>query len=89
MQAILYADGSKLETHYSPAKMKRGAVCNDEPRPDRHGVMRSSITAPDAGWVTNNGKNATIPARQPDPVAHFIGYLVAASAEHIDACAGR
>jgi hypothetical protein len=55
---ILYADGSKLETHYTPPKMKRGKVCNDTPRPDRHGVMRSPITAPDAGWVTNTGKNA-------------------------------
>jgi hypothetical protein len=55
---LLYADDSKLETHYTPPKMRRGAVCNADPRPDGNGVMRCHITAPDAGYVPNNGKNA-------------------------------
>lgn len=55
---LIYADGSKLETHYTPPKMKGGVVCNAEPRPDRNGVMRCPITAPDAGFIPNNGSNA-------------------------------
>jgi hypothetical protein len=55
---VLYADGSKLETHYTPPKMRRGQVYNADPRPDRNGVMRCPITAPDAGYIPNNGQNA-------------------------------
>jgi len=55
---LLYADGSKLETHYTPPKKRGGVVCNAELRPDRNGVMRCPITAPDAGFIPNNGSNA-------------------------------
>lgn len=55
---LIFADGSKLETHYTPPKMRGGVVCNAEPRPDRNGVMRCPITAPDAGFIPNKGSNA-------------------------------
>jgi hypothetical protein len=55
---LLYADGSKLETHYTPPKLRGGEVCNDELRPDRKGRLRSPITAPDAGFIPNTGGNA-------------------------------
>jgi hypothetical protein len=55
---VLYADGSKLETHYTPPKMRKGEICNAELRPDSHGHLRSPITAPDAGFIPNTGGNA-------------------------------
>lgn len=55
---LLYADGSKLGTHYTPPKKKYGVVCNAELRPDRNGVMRCPITAPDAGFVPDKGHNS-------------------------------
>lgn len=55
---LLYADGSKLATHYTPPKKRHGKVCNAEPRPDRNGVMRCPITAPDAGFIPDKGTNS-------------------------------
>jgi hypothetical protein len=54
---VLHADGSKLETHATPPKLRKGRVTN-EWKKGRHGGRVPAITAPDAGFVPNNGGNA-------------------------------
>ncbi len=54
---VLYADGSKLETHATPPKVKDGVVVN-EWKKGRNGKRVPAITAPDAGYVPNDGGNA-------------------------------
>jgi hypothetical protein len=44
---LLYADGSKAETHATPPKTRNGVVVNAK-----------HVTAPDAGFVPNTGSNA-------------------------------
>jgi hypothetical protein len=53
----LHADGSKLETHATPPKLRDGKVRN-EWKKGRDGKRVPAITAPDAGFVPNDGKNA-------------------------------
>jgi hypothetical protein len=53
----LHADGSKLETHATPPKTRKGKVTN-EWKKGRSGGRVPAITAPDAGFVPNNGGNA-------------------------------
>ncbi len=53
----LHADGSKLETHATAPKLRGGKVVN-EWKKDRHGRRVRGITAPEAGYVPNNGANA-------------------------------
>lgn len=55
----LMADGSKVETHATPTKTKEGVVSNDYMKKSRKsGKMVPNITAPDAGFIPNNGSNA-------------------------------
>jgi hypothetical protein len=54
---VLYADGSKLETHATPPKLKDGVVIN-EWKKGRDGTLVPAITAPEAGFIPNGGGNA-------------------------------
>jgi hypothetical protein len=61
---VLYADGSKLETHGTAPKLKKDedgnviAVLNAYKK-GRDGLLVRAITAPEAGYVSNkDGKNA-------------------------------
>ena len=53
----LHADGSKLETHATPPKLRKGKVAN-EWKKGRDGKRVPAITAPEAGFVPSDGKNA-------------------------------
>lgn len=53
----LHADGSKLETHATPPKLRNGKVTN-EWKKGRDGKRVPAITAPEAGFVPNPGGNA-------------------------------
>jgi hypothetical protein len=54
----LHADGSKLETHATPPKLRKGKVTN-EWKKGRDGQRVPAITAPEAGFVPNSrGANA-------------------------------
>lgn len=59
---LLCADGSKLETHYTPPKKRGDKVCNDELRPDRNGVLRCPITAPTPASSRTRARTPTTPA---------------------------
>ncbi len=60
---ILHADGSKLETHATPPHLKKDKDGNvievvNEWKKGRNGELVPGITAPEAGFVPNDGKNA-------------------------------
>lgn len=56
---VLFADGSKLETHYTaPRHNKDGDLTNEFRKCRKTGALVRNITAPDAGYLPNTGKNA-------------------------------
>jgi hypothetical protein len=60
---VLYADGSKLETHATAPKLRKDedgnviAVLNAYKK-GRDGLLVRAITAPEAGYMPNDGRNA-------------------------------
>lgn len=56
---VLFADGSKLETHYTPPHYDEdGNITNQFRTCRKTGALINNITAPDAGYLPNTGKNA-------------------------------
>ena len=60
---ILHADGSKLETHATPPHVKKNKAgevieVTNQWKKGRSGELVPGITAPEAGFVPNDGKNA-------------------------------
>ena len=55
---VLYADGSKLETHYTPPVYnKNGDLVNEFRTCRKTGALINNVTAPEAGYLPNTGKN--------------------------------
>lgn len=56
---VLFADGSMLETHYTPPLYdKDGNLVNELRTCRKTGALVNNITAPTAGYLPNTGKNS-------------------------------